>query len=77
MDRRDLILLIILLALTASSYLASGSPNQTVWIILAITAVKFISVAFQYMEMKHAHRFWQAALVFLLALYAVLVGFGI
>jgi hypothetical protein len=63
----------VLIALTFSGALLAGfsSNKAVVSTIVALAMVKFLTVAFQFMELKEAHRFWKI----LLSLYAVAIGF--
>lgn len=41
------------------------------YLILAVAALKFITISLQFMELKHAHIIWPVWIVLLLAFYAV------
>lgn len=64
----------ILIVLTIASALLSGiQSNYTVLLIMGISALKFIGVAFQFMELKKAHTFWRVLLLSFLAIYTTLL----
>ena len=55
---------IILIVLTITSALASKFENvYVVFIILILSALKFIGIAFQFMEIKKAHVFWKTIII--------------
>jgi len=64
----------ILIVLTIASSLLSGIQSKyTVLLIMGISALKFIGVAFQFMELKKAHLFWRVLLVSFLTIYTMLI----
>lgn len=76
MKRKDIITLGILLLITIITALFA-----TVWyqlkyvsiIILVLSILKFILVAFQFMELKKAHVFWKIALAIYLLLFMIII----
>lgn len=56
---------IVLILLTMSgAVLASFSISKTiVGTIIALSVIKFMTVAFQFMELKEAHIFWKIMLI--------------
>lgn len=56
------VVIICLLLLTATSSIVSGA-TAVIPVILGLAAIKFLLVSFQFMEVKHAHGFWKAAVV--------------
>lgn len=66
MSKRNNITWIILLLLTLATALIAGMGNAA-YLILGISAMKFLLVAFQFMELKNAHSFWKVSLVIILA----------
>ena len=76
MNKKDLIVWIGLLILTLSSYFSAESAlgkRALVFVLLGITAIKFFSVGFQFMELKKAHRFWKISFVSIFLIFATLV----
>lgn len=66
----------ILLVLTISTALVSvlvKASTFAVSIIMGISAIKFLLVAFQFMELKKANSFWKISLSLVLALIILLV----
>jgi len=63
--------LLALIFLTITTALLSNFIDLGVGIffILVISAIKFIFVAFQFMELKKANRFWKIALLVYLILF--------
>jgi len=72
--KTTLILLYLLTFATAiiSKYLYGWSFFVT--LILGLSAVKFMLVAFQFMEMKKAHSFWKFFIVFYLVVFVTVVS---
>lgn len=66
MKDKNTIVLISLFVLTIGTAVASkfGSPlSWIVMVILGLSAIKFLLVAFQFMELKKAHKAWKILLV--------------
>jgi len=72
--QKTLILLYILTTATAlvSAYLYGW--KFFVFTILGLSAIKFMLVAFQFMEMKKAHSFWKFFIVFYLLVFVTVVS---
>ncbi|WP_101448749.1 cytochrome C oxidase subunit IV family protein [Aquimarina sp. MAR_2010_214] len=65
---------ILLLILTVVSALFSQVEGKyIVLVILILSVLKFIGVAFQFMELKNAHSFWKYAIIFFVLLFMVIV----
>ena len=63
---------IILIALTITSALLSRIENKyIVFSILILAALKFLAVAFQFMEIKKAHVFWKTIIISFIFLFGV------
>ncbi len=63
-----------LLILTISAALFSNmSGKYVVYILLFLAALKFISVAFQFMELKKAHIFWKTMMLCFLAAFILII----
>ncbi|WP_033961516.1 cytochrome C oxidase subunit IV family protein [Psychroserpens jangbogonensis] len=55
---------IILIILTIVSALVSKlNSNYIVLLILLLSSLKFLGIAFQFMELKKAHGFWKGIIV--------------
>lgn len=67
-----LILLTIATALISNS---TGIPQVVVGLIMGLSAIKFLVVAFQFMELKKANSFWKVSLGFVLGLMVLLIVF--
>lgn len=78
MDRPLLITLIVLIALTfvgaLSSVFGGTGARWVPLLIMLLAAVKFILVAFHFMELKKAHAFWRTSVITISVLLAALVG---
>jgi hypothetical protein len=72
MHKKLLITYIALVILTFSGALLAGlTLNKSIVIaIVIITVVKFLTVAFEFMELKTAHNFWKVLLTF----YAIIIS---
>ena len=70
----NLIFGIVLLLTIATAILSKFSLNKTVVVfILAFSGVKFLLVAFHFMELKKANVFWKASLsIFLVLLFGII-----
>lgn len=66
---------IILIVLTIVSALISKLENSyVVLIILALSALKFFGIAFQFMEVKKAHVFWKISVAgFIVVFFGVIL----
>lgn len=66
--------LFILLALTLLSVLCSSIQEKYIGaVILGLSLLKFFGVAFQFMELKHAHPFWKNLLVIFGSVFIVII----
>ena len=69
--------LIVLLLLTVSTAVASKLGTNLSWIallILGLSAVKFLLVAFQFMELKKAHTAWKFLIISYLVIFIGIVS---
>jgi len=69
--------LILLYILTTASALVSAylyGWRFFVFTILGLSAIKFMLVAFDFMEMKKAHSFWKFFIVFYLLIFVMVVS---
>ncbi|WP_109853612.1 cytochrome C oxidase subunit IV family protein [Aquimarina sp. AU58] len=55
---------VFLIVLTVISGIISGAINKNIsFIILLLSALKFIGVSFYFMDLKKAHTFWQSIII--------------
>jgi len=74
MNKQNIITWIILLVLTVVAGLVSSlSLTYIVPLILLLAILKFIGVAFNFMEMKKANLFWKILLVGYLLVFCVVI----
>ena len=74
MNSTSIITWILLLVLTiASAVFSNMQGNYIIPIIMALAVIKFIGVAFQFMELKKAHSFWKYLIVTYLTLFVILI----
>lgn len=70
MAKRTQLTWIVLLLITVIVGLISMSfMNYAVVLILMLSAVKFLGVAFEFMEIRTAHSFWKIAVVTFLMIF--------
>ncbi len=76
MEKKDIYTLVALVLLTVSTALFSHfeSLKRIAFIILVLSGIKFLLVAFQFMELKKAHVIWKILLVGLLVVFISSVG---
>ena len=67
--RRHVLTWLILIALSILSFAASDPSRSraTAAIILTVAAIKASILAWQFMELRHAHLIWKAVLLFMIA----------
>jgi hypothetical protein len=67
-----------LVVLTVFGFYNSSGPGRSVaYVVLGVGLAKFFLIFFDFMEMKHAHRVWQAAMMlFMLAIFGA-IAFGL
>lgn len=63
------IALVILIFL--STFFAENGMQNAVYFIVIMSAVKFLGVTFQFVEVKHAHAAWKALSVVFVAIYLI------
>ncbi|MCF6213147.1 MAG: hypothetical protein L3J45_03885 [Flavobacteriaceae bacterium] len=76
MKKNNIYTLGALILLTLSTALISGITTLKIGtlLILGLSAVKFLLVAFNFMALKKAHIFWQIALIGFLIVFVGIVG---
>ncbi len=77
MKKNDIYTLGILILLTLVSALFATKFESVKYIslgILLLSAIKFLLVAFQFMELKKAHVFWKILLIGYLSIFILIIG---
>lgn len=69
-----LVLMLLVLMMAVTSHF-SDSIRYLGWIILGLSGVKFLVVAYQFMEMKVAHPFWKIALLVYAGVFILTIAF--
>ncbi len=64
-------ILLVLLTITVG-VISSFSLSYAAVAILGLSALKFIGVAFYFMELKKAHIFWKAAILIYVFLFSII-----
>jgi len=64
---------IVLLFLIIANYIVAELAPSYSFIILPVTFVKFLSVLFQFVEVKHAHILWKVVSILFIAAYIILL----
>jgi heme/copper-type cytochrome/quinol oxidase subunit 4 len=67
------IVLILLTIATALVSISSAVSKIAIFLIMGISAIKFLLVAFQFMELKNANSFWKVTLTLVLGIIISLV----
>ena len=76
MEKKDIYTLVALMLLTLSTAIFSHIDTLK-WIfviILVLSGIKFLLVAFQFMELKKAHSMWKTLLISLLVIFVGIVS---
>jgi hypothetical protein len=67
-----------LVVLTVFGFYNSGAPGRYVaYLVLAIGLAKFFLIFFDFMEMKHAHPVWKAAMTLFMVLLFGTISFSL
>ena len=77
MDKKDIYTLVGLIILTIITALFATTFNNIKYvslIILILSIIKFLLVAFQFMELKKAHSMWKVILISYLAIFLIVIG---
>jgi len=77
MEKKDIYTYFALLLLTAiTAYFANNYYGIKMFsiLILVLSALKFLLVAFNFMELKKAHLFWKIILISYLSIFVVVVA---
>jgi len=76
MQKKDIYTLALLIALTITTAFFSnyyGDLKYVGLIILILSGIKFVSIAFQFMELKKAHSFWKGLIITFLTLFISII----
>ena len=76
MRKNDIITMGLLVVLTISTALISGQSatlKMAALLILVLSSIKFLLVAFQFMELKKAHGLWKGLLIGYLVVFVTTV----
>ena len=66
---------VLLIILTIASALVSKIEGEyIVLIILFLAVLKFIGIAFQFMELKKAHSFWKGSIIVFLIVFILTIS---
>lgn len=66
--------LITLIALTFASVLfTSIQIHHVAIVVLVLALIKFLGVAFYFMDLKHAHVFWKTLLIIFISVFVVII----
>jgi len=69
-----LLLIVFTLFTALVSYLGAEGGKLIAFTIMALGGIKFLLVAFQFMELKEAHVFWKFSTVFVCLLIVLVFG---
>jgi hypothetical protein len=64
---------LLLIFTTVSATLSRNSTIYIVSVIMILTALKFVGVAFQFMELKKAHFFWRFSIISFITAFVALI----
>ena len=76
MQKKDIYTLALLIALTITTAFFSNYYCDIKYvglIILILSGIKFVSIAFQFMELKKAHSFWKGLIITFLTLFISII----
>jgi cytochrome c biogenesis protein CcdA len=76
MQKKDIYTLALLIALTITTAFFSnyyGDLKYVGLIILILSGIKFVSIAFQFMELKKANSFWKGLIITFLTLFISII----
>ncbi len=71
--KQTLILLVILTLLTAGLAGSDASFRYIAVAIMLLSSVKFLLVAFQFMELRKAHIFWKSLIIGFVAVFDIVI----
>jgi hypothetical protein len=76
MNQKDIYTIGVLFILTILTAVFSNTTEikYVTFIILFLSGIKFLSVAFQFMELKKAHNLWKGLLISFLLIFIVTVS---
>ncbi len=71
---KTIIILYIITLITAVSSRTINDWYFAAMLIVTLSALKFFSVAFQFMDMKHANSFWKSFIIIFLLAFTGTIG---
>jgi len=78
MNKKNTILWVILMLLMLFNFwlaeISQTAANWTLLVILIVTIIKFLSIAYQYMELNITHKGWKLIFVVFILLFSVVAG---
>lgn len=77
MKKKDIYTLLALVGLTVLTAIFStqfGNLKYVSLIILTLSAIKFLLVSFNFMELKKAHSFWKAIILIYLIIFVMIIS---
>jgi hypothetical protein len=78
MKKQFIYTLVALIILTSiSALVAQSSISQRGVVILVLSAIKFLLVAFQFMELYKANTFWKVLLSLYLFIFVLIIGIAL
>lgn len=69
LKRTQLTWMVLLFFTVIIGLISMSFVNYAITLILVLTAVKFLGVAFEFMEIRTAHRFWKIAVITFLTIF--------
>ncbi|WP_348823411.1 cytochrome C oxidase subunit IV family protein [Flavobacterium aestuarii] len=71
----NLVLILLIILTIATAYVSEWSvlSGFAVPFLVLLSSIKFLLVAFQFMELKKAHTFWKMSLLITLGLLVILI----
>ena len=77
MEKKDIYTYFALLVLTAiTAYFANNYYGIKIFsiLILVLSGIKFLLVAFNFMELKKAHPFWKVLIISFLSIFIIIIS---
>jgi hypothetical protein len=78
MKKQFIYTLVALIILTSiSALVAQSGMSQRGIVVLTLSVIKFLLVAFQFMELYKANTFWKVLLSLYLLIFVLIIGFAL
>ncbi len=77
MRKKDIYTLLILIIITTLTAIIATNFDAIKYIsltVLGLSVIKFLAIAFQFMELKKAHIFWKILLITYLSIFVLIIG---